>query len=70
MKIREEFDVYTCDGCEKEVAVRIGDELPLGWHLNVTHIHGAGGDGGVVYACSDRCIKKAVLNYRTENNGY
>lgn len=61
---RQEIKVmeFTCDGCGKEVWVPLHDGPPVPW-FNGTVIwhHGGGGSGGEWDACSEKCIKKAIL---------
>lgn len=60
MKREVTLTEFLCDGCGK---VRMGGpdgDLAYGYHGEVTHIDGAGGLGGAFYACSERCIRKAV----------
>lgn len=62
--VKKEVEKYTCDGCGRVHVVEEGDDLPDGYHLEVTHIGAHGGDGGKVFACRPNCIRKAVENYR------
>jgi len=55
--------VLECDGCGSEHIVREeSGERPLGFYIEVAHHHAGGGSGASdIYACSERCIKKAVI---------
>lgn len=56
-----EVEEYTCDGCGSQTLADTGvDGLPPGFHGNVIRISNGGGDGGDWYACSRKCIVKAV----------
>ena len=52
---------YTCDGCGKVFLIERDAELPHGFHGNVTRISSWGGSGGDWFACTERCIRQAVL---------
>lgn len=61
---------FICDGCGKTIVVA-GDEDPLGFHGGqVFEHHKLGGQGcNDWFACSERCIRKAVINaiYREQS---
>lgn len=62
MKETIAMDQYTCDGCHKVTLVDTDGEPPYGFHLTASYIHAGGGDGADdIYACSDKCIRKAVI---------
>lgn len=53
---------FVCDGCHKRKIVE-QPEYAYGYHGTVAHIHEHGGSAPVeFYACSTRCIGKAVQN--------
>jgi hypothetical protein len=63
MKRNVKAEVYTCDNpdCQKEFVHVKDEELPLGYYLSFSWIHGGGGDGASdVFACSESCIVKAM----------
>lgn len=59
---------YVCDGCGSSTLVEVGNdgypiEPVLGYYLDVSWVHGGGGDGrSYIYACKKRCIPKAIDN--------
>lgn len=64
MKSKIETVEYVCDGCRKSKVVREVDGLPKGIHGTASEQHEGGGctESAEFYACSTRCIGKAVQN--------
>lgn len=67
-----ELERIGCDGCGKAIHLEAADMMPVGWYVgDVLWHHGGGGDGGDWYACSPKCIRRAVIcaaEGRTEND--
>jgi len=62
MKETVTMDRFTCDGCNRVVLVEPDSEPPNGYHMKVAYISDRGGDAADdIYACSDRCISRAVI---------
>lgn len=52
---------FTCDGCGRRALIDVeAVGPPIGYHITVTEVTGAGAGGGEVYACRRSCILKAV----------
>ena len=63
MKSLVTIDEFTCDGCGKVVWQDTQvDGLPDGYHGNVLRVGPQGGDGGEWFACSKKCVTRAVEN--------
>lgn len=60
MKREVQLLEYVCDGCGRSRFGDPEDDLPLGFHGDVFWVHGAGAAGGSWFACTERCIRKAV----------
>lgn len=62
MRQTAEMIKHTCDGCSR-TRVTDADDEPNGFHGAVRQVTDLGGTGTVeYYACSTRCIGKAVTN--------
>jgi len=62
MKRSIKADEYTCDGCGKVTVVEPHEEKPLGFHLQASRIHHGGGDfADDIFACTEKCIRAAVV---------
>jgi hypothetical protein len=62
MKDSINVTAFVCDGCRKRKIVESAEDAH-GYHGDVAHVHEGGGTGRVeFYACSNRCIGKAVQN--------
>lgn len=63
MKSKIDTVEYVCDGCHKSKVVREADGQPVGIHGTASKRHEHGSTETVeFYACSTRCIGKAVQN--------
>lgn len=64
MKKKLEVYQYSCDACNKEVLVPTDDGVVdvYGYHGHVMHVHYSGGDTADWFACSKKCIAKAIIN--------
>lgn len=62
MRMEIEAEEYTCDGCGKVAIVPKDAEPPLGLGGNVYEVHNAGGDSAEWWACSRKCVAKAIAN--------
>lgn len=60
MRREKEAIEHECDGCGRRFVVYKGEELPDGFHGDVFRIS-SGGVGGKWFACTEKCIKAAVL---------
>lgn len=59
--------VTECDGCGKQFIQDVEPIEPiLGFYGDVMQHYGSGGHGASWFACSERCIKKAVVNALAE----
>lgn len=60
---REKIEVDVCDNPDCKKRVEILDEISIGYHMTATrHRQTGGGEGGDVFACSEKCIRAAVIN--------
>lgn len=60
---QKEATQYTCDNpkCAKQFIHVEGEELPFGYYIDFSVIHGGGGDGGQdIFACKKSCIVPAM----------
>jgi len=54
---------YTCDACGKVVYVELDEDEVMGLYGDVSETtETAGGLGGDWYACSRKCVAKAIAN--------
>lgn len=58
-----QMNVTTCDACGKQRVDSLSEGPAQGYHGAVSHHHESGGTGDVkFFACSPRCIGRAVQN--------
>lgn len=64
MKLTVQMVEYRCNGCGKPKVVNEEiDGPPNGFHGTVAQITEYGGSGGVeFYACTSRCVNRAIQN--------
>lgn len=61
MKMEVQAIEYTCDGCAKSTVAKDEDEV-LGLSGDVFEVTKYGGNGAEWWACSRKCIAKAIIN--------
>lgn len=64
--VKEPVHEYVCDGCGKSTIVVEGEDQPLGIEGTVAEHHPGGGNGGGFWACSRKCVRKAIITVLDE----
>ena len=59
---------FECDGCGKTFLIEKDQEMPDGFHGDVSWIGVHGGRTAEWYACQERCIRKAVTQSLQHDN--
>lgn len=59
---QRKVSAWACDGCGKIEIPGTDEDPPPGLSGNVMEVHLGGGSGGEWYACSRRCIRKAIVS--------
>lgn len=59
--VTEPVHEYECDGCGATVIATDSETPPKGLHGEVFEDTGISGNGGKFWACSRKCLRKAVI---------
>jgi uncharacterized protein (DUF983 family) len=57
--------VHTCDGCGTSYIQLDGDDMPIGFYVEVFAVARNGADAGNLYVCKEKCLLPAFKR-RTE----
>jgi hypothetical protein len=64
MKLLTQATVHYCDGCSAAHVQLDGEDMPNGFYVQVTEIHGLGVDAGQLFVCAQKCLLPAFKRRR------
>lgn len=59
--VTEPVHEYVCDGCGGSLIATDSEDPPKGIHGEAFEDTGSSGSGGKFWACSRKCLRKAVI---------
>lgn len=59
MKKTSTCTIHTCDGCATSFIQVDGEDMPVGFYVQVFEVHNGGAAAGDIYVCGERCLLKA-----------